>query len=290
MSKRHLNKSNSSTSSNNHRSLPHFFLPEQVFKMGGGQIASLVELNDAATAHQLIHVLRFEQGDLVKLLDGLGNMWKAKICHMARSVITFELLELLSDARAKSQSQCHVISMLPLLKGPRFEWALEKLTELNVDRIIPFATARTVVKAKVKEESEGRQKRWQNIIKEAAEQSERLLLPLLDSPVTLADMLKLEELNSSKTALNLLLSERDLAPNIVQALEPILTNGTTLDSRSGFRIALLGGPEGGFTAEEKDLILASGFQKVSLGSTILRGETAAILAAGIAYAIASTLD
>lgn len=286
MSKRQPN----SSSSNNHKNLSHFFLPEQAFSKGGGQIASLVELDDAATAHQLIHVLRFEQGDSVKLLDGLGNMWQAKICRMARSLVTFELSELLADARTTSQSKCQVVSMLPLLKGPRFEWALEKLTELNVDRIIPFASARTVVKAREKEESDGRQKRWQNIIKEAAEQSERLLLPVLDHPLALADLLKLEDTDSSKTTLKLLLSERDQAPNLVQYLEPIITNSTSLDSRVSFRISLLGGPEGGFTEEEKELILTSTFQNVSLGSTILRGETAAILAAGIAYAIASTLD
>lgn len=289
MSKRHPN----SSSSNNHKHLSHFFLPEQAFSKAGEHssgLASLVELDDAATAHQLIHVLRLEQGDQVKLLDGLGNMWQAKICRMARSLVTFELSELLADARTTSQSKCQVVSMLPLLKGPRFEWALEKLTELNVDRIIPFSTTRTVVKAKGQEESEGRQKRWQNIIKEAAEQCERLLLPILDQPITLADLLKLEDTDSSKTTLKLLLSERDQAPTLVQYLEPIITNSASLDSRVSFRISLLGGPEGGFTEEEKELIRNSAFQNVSLGSTILRGETAAILAAGIAYAIASTLD
>ena len=286
MSKRHPNTG----SSNNHKNLSHFFLPEQAFSKGGGQIASLVELDDAATAHQLIHVLRFEQGDSVKLLDGLGNMWQAKICRIARSLVSFELSELLADARATSQSKCQVVSMLPLLKGPRFELALEKLTELNVDRIIPFSTTRTVVKAKGQEESEGRQKRWQNIIKEAAEQSERLILPILDQPIALVDLLELEDTDSSKTTLKLLLSERDQAPNLVQYLEPIIANRATLDSPSSLRISILGGPEGGFTEEEKTLILKSAFQKVSLGSNILRGETAAILAAGIAYAIASTLD
>ncbi len=285
MAKRHAN-----SSINQRKSLSHFFLPEQAFRKGDGQVGSLVEMDDGAVVHQLQHVLRFEKGDLVNLLDGQGNMWLARICQMTRSVVTFELLELQVAAQTAGYSNYQVISLLPLLKGPRFEWALEKLTELRVDRIIPFASTRTVVKAKVKEESEGRQRRWQNIIKEAAEQSERLLLPILDPPLSLEEMLKLEELDSTKGALNLLLSERDQAPNIVQVLESKTTESATLGNRAGIRICLLGGPEGGFTEEEKTLILASGFQKASLGSTILRGETAAILAAGIAYAIASTLD
>lgn len=285
MAKRHAN-----SSINQRKSLSHFFLPEQAFRKGDGQVGSLVEMDDGAVVHQLQHVLRFEKGDLVNLLDGQGNMWLARICQMTRSVVTFELLELQVAAQTAGYSNYQVISLLPLLKGPRFEWALEKLTELKVDRIIPFASTRTVVKAKVKEESEGRQRRWQNIIKEAAEQSERLLLPILDPPLSLEEMLKLEELDSTKGALNLLLSERDQAPNIVQVLESTTTESATLGNRAGIRICLLGGPEGGFTEEEKTLILASGFQKASLGSTILRGETAAILAAGIAYAIASTLD
>lgn len=285
MAKRHAN-----SSINQRKSLSHFFLPEQAFRKGDGQVGSLVEMDDGAVVHQLQHVLRFEKGDLVNLLDGQGNMWLARICQMTRSVVTFELLELQVAAQTAGYSNYQVISLLPLLKGPRFEWALEKLTELKVDRIIPFASTRTVVKAKVKEESEGRQRRWQNIIKEAAEQSERLLLPILDPPLSLEEMLKLEELDSTKGALNLLLSERDQAPNIVQVLESKTRESATLGNRAGIRICLLGGPEGGFTEEEKTLILASGFQKASLGSTILRGETAAILAAGIAYAIASTLD
>lgn len=265
-------------------------MPEQAFKKGDGQIGTLVEINDTAVVHQLQHVLRYENGALVNLLDGRGNMWLAKICQITRTLVTFQLLELLTDGQRKSCSNYQVISLLPLLKGPRFEWALEKLTELKVDRIIPFASLRTVVKGKAKEESEGRQRRWQNIIKEAAEQSERLVLPVLDPPLSLEEMLKLEVLDSTNGALNLLLSERDQAPNIVQLLESTTTANSTLGNPASIRICLLGGPEGGFTEEEKNLILASGFQKASLGSTILRGETAAILAAGIAYAIASTLD
>ncbi len=265
-------------------------MPEQAFRKGDGQLGSLVEMDEVAVVHQLQHVLRLGHGDLVNLLDGRGNMWRAEVCQMARSLVTFKLLELLADAQTAGDSNYQVISLLPLLKGPRFEWALEKLTELKVDRIIPFASTRTVVKAKVKEESEGRQRRWQNIIKEAAEQSERLILPILDPALTLEEMLKLEELDSTKGALNLLLSERDQAPNIVQILESTTTASATLGNQGCIRICLLGGPEGGFTEEEKTLILASGFQKASLGRTILRGETAAILAAGIAYAIASTLD
>jgi 16S rRNA (uracil1498-N3)-methyltransferase len=285
MSKRHAN-----SSSSQRKSSSHFFLPEQAFRKGGGQLGSLVEMDDGAVVHQLLHVLRFEQGDLVNLLDGRGNMWLAKIYQSARTLVTFELLELLADAQKECDSTYEVISLLPLLKGPRFEWALEKLTELKVDRIIPFASTRTVVKARIKEESEGRQRRWQNIIKEAAEQSERLLLPVLDPPLSLEEMLKLEDLDSTKGALNLLLNERDQAPNIVQIIESATSENATLGNLNFIRICLLGGPEGGFTEEEKNLILASGFQKASLGSTILRGETAAILAAGIAYAIASTLD
>lgn len=284
MSKRHQ-----SISSNNDTGLSHFFLPEHTFSKGSGQVGSLVELDDAATTHQLMHVLRIKLGDLVRLLDGKGNMWQAKVCRISRSTVTFALLELLADAQTRNLSKYQVISALPLLKGPRFEWALEKLTELNVDGIIPFASARTVVKARMKEESEGRQKRWQNIIKEAAEQSERLLLPVLHHPLALADLLATTDPDTS-TTLNLLLCERDQAPNLVQYLKAKISCESALDSQESIRIVLLGGPEGGFTEEEKELILTSGYQKVSLGSTILRGETAAILAAGISSAIASTLD
>ncbi|CAN5174326.1 16S rRNA (uracil(1498)-N(3))-methyltransferase [soil metagenome] len=284
-----MSKRQQNNGASHHKSLSHFFLPAQVFLGGADKIGSRVVLDDAAITHQIVHVLRLAEGNLVRLLDGLGNMWKAEICLSGRSATTFELLERLAVAESDAQQKCQIVSMLPLLKGPRFEWALEKLTELKVDVIMPFSSTRTVVKSKEKEESEGRQKRWQNIVREAAEQSERLLLPTLHAPISLGEMLKKNANDSSRKALNLLLSERDQAPNIVQLLSPILLSSEhhSLDS---LRITLLGGPEGGFTEEEKSLILANDFQKVSLGCTILRGETAAILAAGIAYAIASTLD
>lgn len=289
MSKRHTNDNNQSS---NHNSLSHFFLPKEVFLSANdsAQISNEVVLDDAAIVHQMLHVLRLVPSDCAKLLDGQGNMWKAKISLTARNSITFELQEQLAAANTKEQLRCQVVTMLPLLKGPRFEWALEKLTELNVASIQPFASTRTVVKAKEKDDSEGRQKRWQNIVREAAEQSERLLLPELAAPLSLITMLEQHAFASSKPALNLLLSERIEAPNIVQFLTSTLRDGQSLGNASALRIAILSGPEGGFTAEEKDLISAHGFQNVSLGKTILRGETAAILAAGIAYAIASTLD
>lgn len=289
MSKRHTSDNNQSS---HHKSLSHFFLAEEIFRRAAGNthISNEVVLDDAAIVHQMLHVLRLAPGDCAKLLDGQGNMWKAKINLVGRNSITFELLEQLATANTKEQSRCQVVTLLPLLKGPRFEWALEKLTELNVAGIQPFTSTRTVVKVKEREDSDGRQKRWQNIIREAAEQSERLLLPELAAPLSLAAVLEQQAHISSKPALNLLLSERIEAPNIVQFLSSVVGNSSPLGNTDALRIVILSGPEGGFTAEEKELISAHGFQNISLGKTILRGETAAILAAGIAYAIASTLD
>jgi 16S rRNA (uracil1498-N3)-methyltransferase len=271
----------SQSSSNN---VCHFFLPPHAFDTDRQTVNSA----DAAVAHQLKNVLRLKPGSMVKLLDGQGNMWLATIETIGRSDASFSLKEQL--ARATTKCGVEIVSVLPLIKAQRFEWALEKLTELGVERICPVATARCVVK--LKDDSEGKEKRWTQIVKEASEQSERLQLPELEKARGLAEALA--NLRGQRHC-KLWLSERSDAPDMVQHLLA-LARDNSLGNDSGERssepmqIILVSGPEGGFDDDEKKLIAAHHFQPVTLGNTILRSETAAILAAGIAKTIGRTLD
>ncbi len=270
-----------------------FFLPAQAFHAQSGQAIS----NDSAVSHQLRKVLRLKNGDGVRLLDGLGNAWAATIVEIERERTVFKLVEALNaSGDHKTKKRCRVVSLLPMIKSHRFELALEKLTEIGVDQIMPFATTRTIVK--IKDDNQSRLKRWQLIVKEAAEQSERLTLPTLTAPSSLEQALQnIDATNINTYAYNyrLLLSERSEAPDMVHLLshqhKPADNHTFSATAHAhGAQVVLIVGPEGGFTEDERNLIMQNNFLPVSMGDTILRSETAAILSAGMAMAIAPTLD
>lgn len=163
---------------------------------------------------------------------------------------------------------------LPLIKATRFEFALEKLTELGVDKIVPVTTKRTTPQS----QQENKERRWPLIVKEAAEQSERIFLPQLSAVQTLRAAVQL--LGNEESALILRLAERSDAPNAVSLLG-------NLDFGKYSTIHIFMGPEGGLTADEEASVdgLAEGgkdVKKMSLGKTILRAETAALTAVGLA--------
>jgi 16S rRNA (uracil1498-N3)-methyltransferase len=150
-----------------------------------------------------------------------------------------------------------------LVRFERFELIIEKATELGVERIIPLETERT--ERGLRKAAEKRSVRWNRIAREASEQSRRDRLPEIQAAVALADALKMEG------GYRYLLEE-------AQAL-PILTV-LPQSRRAGDCVALLLGPEGGWTDRERELITSAGWCAVSLGHEILRAETAVI--AGLA--------
>lgn len=268
----------------------HFFLPAEAFDTVGKRAAT----GDSAVTHQLRNVLRLKTGSRVRLLDGLGNMWLSSVEQFGKNDVIFSLEQKLAE-QPTNATPFEIVSILPLIKAHRFEWALEKLTELGVDRICPVATTRCVVK--LKDDQEGKARRWQHIVKEAAEQCERLFLPTIDKARTLSDLLanigsdESDKSDTSGSERRLWLSERSEAPDMVQYLSAqSLGNEPAESARRLTRIMLISGPEGGFSDEEKEAIAAHHFQPVTLGKSILRSETAAIFAVGIAKTIARTLD
>lgn len=254
-----------------------FFLPPESFTDGGAHC------EDTALVHQLTHVLRLSVGNQVHLLDGRGNLFQASVDKLTRNRVDFTLIKQLKTAAELEERSAHslkIISLLPLIKGPRLEWALEKLTEVGVDVIQPFVSRRTVVK--LKDKIQDTKKRWQHIVQEAAEQCERLTLPTILPPLDLGVFLEKEQ----KTAEQCLtgerveetrihLSERSKAPDMVSYLYNLPSEETSV-------VKILSGPEGGFCDEEKEALTAAGYKGVSLGANILRAETAAIVGAALA--------
>ncbi|MGB9363453.1 MAG: RsmE family RNA methyltransferase, partial [Candidatus Sulfotelmatobacter sp.] len=154
-------------------------------------------------------------------------------------------------------------------KFDRMEWAIEKCSELGVSRIVPVISHRT--DAHLVAASAKRVERWRRIARQASEQSRRATPPEIASPVKLAEALNPAE------SLRVVLAESEEHTLLSDVLK-------TNQFVSGISLAV--GPEGGWTEEELRAFQQAGWISASLGSTILRAETAAIAAAAV---VASTL-
>jgi 16S rRNA (uracil1498-N3)-methyltransferase len=206
---------------------------------------------EGARAHHLARVVRLKPGESVEVSDK-ERLFEAEVETAAAKEVIFRLVRGLPARRSPVELEVH----LAIIKFPRFEWALEKLTELGVAAIVPIAAERSdrgLVKAAGK-----RLERWLAVVEEAAQQSRRLAPPEITATMPLADAL-------ARPAAQRIFLDFE-APPLREVVQPG-------DS------ALLIGPEGGWTDAEREAALAAGVRPASFGDTVLRAETAAIAAA-----------
>lgn len=205
-------------------------------------------------AHHLGRVLRAQPGQLYELSDGT-KVWLGRIETVSRDEVDFSLLEELAAPR----SALEITLLLSVVKFDSFEWALEKATELGVHFIVPLSSARSdkaLLAAATK-----RAERWKKLLLEASQQSRRVKLPLLH-PVAKPE----SAFHACGADLRIFLSE---APG-TRPLRDILHGQRAASA------ALAIGPEGGWTDAELAAARDAGFRDASLGSLILRTETAVV--------------
>jgi 16S rRNA (uracil1498-N3)-methyltransferase len=221
-------------------------------------------------AHHLGRVLRAEAGQLYELSDG-QCLWLARTVSVGRDEVQFSLVEQL-PARAEA---VRIEMFLAIVKFDRFEWALEKATELGAQGITPLAADRSekgLIAAAAK-----RAERWKRILAESAQQSRRLGVPELRGASKPRDALRL-----SSVSTKLMLSERAGAIPLREILEPAAAK-TAASGNASVAIAI--GPEGGWNEAEFAAATQSGFIEAALGANILRTETAVCAAlAAVQYA------
>jgi 16S rRNA (uracil1498-N3)-methyltransferase len=208
-----------------------------------------------AHADHLVRVLRARVGQEFDVVAN-GVVRRGVVVALADSLVDFELGEEIPAEPAA----IHLTLVLAIFKFDRMEWAIEKCTELGVTRIVPVIARRTdshLVAASAK-----RVERWRRIALQAAEQSRRA------SPPEIADPIKLREAMALPAELKVVLSEVEEQSQ----LRDIQPTGEVL---------LAIGPEGGWTEDELALLQKNSWLSASLGSTILRAETAAIAATAI---------
>jgi 16S rRNA (uracil1498-N3)-methyltransferase len=245
-----------------------------------------IRLEDANQIRQILTVLRLRVGDELDILDGKGNIYQCRIASSTAArgkvrngdelICQFEIA-----LPAGGEADFRLTVALPVLRSARFEWALEKLTELGAAQIIPIILDRSVItydgeeNLSVSNLSATKFQRWQAIVREASEQSERALIPDVVVPEKFSTFVKRQELVAATKFIG---AERADAQPINDAV----------DSTSGAKnICIAIGAEGGFTDEEFALSFTHGFKPISLGKRILRAETAAVFAASV---LVSRLD
>jgi 16S rRNA (uracil1498-N3)-methyltransferase len=221
-------------------------------------------------AHHLGRVLRAESGQVYELSDG-ETVWLARTESVGRDEIRFTLVEPLPVHAAPVR----IALLLAVVKFDRFEWAIEKATELGADEIVPLAADRS--EKGLLAAASKRAQRWERILTESAQQARRLRVPVLREAAN-----PREAFRDVSAQVRLLLSERVGATPMRDLLEPA---AAAVRGRESTSVAIAIGPEGGWTDAEFSAGESAGFKEAALGINILRTETAVCAAlAAVQYA------
>lgn len=228
----------------------------------------------AAQAEHLARVLRARPGMEADVVAG-GRVYHAEIAAVSRegerSEVRFNLI-----AEAQTEPALPVTLVPSIYKFDSMEWAIEKATELGVAAVAPVIARRT--DKHLAQAAEKRVERWRRIAHEAAQQSRRSDVPLIEAPAPLA-----ERVRSGSAAHRIVLAEQERGTTLRSLIdEAIEASGEEMPA---IEIAI--GPEGGWAPEEESLFDANGWRAASLGPRILRAETAAIAALAV---VASCLE
>jgi 16S rRNA (uracil1498-N3)-methyltransferase len=218
-----------------------------------------------AVAHQIVHVLRLRKGEQIVILDNEGKEYHCEIVDLARDVKTRVIKIINSEGEPARMLDLY----FPLSQREKVEWILQKCTEVGVRRFFPFICARSLARDTIIPLA--KMERWKSIIREAAEQSRRGLIPRLESAQDIR-------------ALSGISGKYDLA-GVAWENERSATLGNMLNPNDIRKIALMIGPEGGFELSEIEQITTDGWKPFTLGKRILRLETAAIVASALILSV-----
>ncbi len=207
-------------------------------------------------SHQITQVLRIKNNEQIIVLDNTGYEYTVKLINVNKKHTVGEIIE---KRKNNNESPKNIHLYMALIARDNFELILQKTVELGAKEITPIITERTQFDRKF---VEGKFERWQKIIKEAAEQSERGIQPILNQ--TLNYEAAVNEANEK--GFSLIAWEHKENKNVIPR------NEESQDKNTNIFI----GPEGGFTEQEIEYAIKNNVQTISLGKTILRAETAAI--------------
>lgn len=214
-----------------------------------------LELEDS-DYHHIKNVMRMKKDDIIKVVFD-NVVYTCKLTSITNKS-SFEII----NKEEKDKKGYSVDVAFSLIKEQKLNYLLQKTTELGAGMLIPINTKRSVVKIDKKKES-SKIDRWQKICKEASEQSFRSNMPKINEVLNLQDLIYMDY------DLKLLCSLNKNTKNIKKVIQK---------NNKCVKILLVVGPEGGFDPKEEEYLLNNGFVSVSLGNTVLRAETAPVVA------------
>lgn len=218
----------------------------------------------ATRAHHLHRVVRLRVGELVEISDH-QKLFLAAVTSSTSKEVEFEIRESLTPPAVVPR----IVLGIAVVKFARMEWAIEKVTELGVCSVVPVHTSRC--EARLIQTVTKRYERWQRIAEEAAQQSRRLAPPKIEPLISLVEMLAKHD-----SQLPIILDTN--CPPLKRAAASFQGKAGQTQTNAA---ALLVGPEGGWTSAEREAARCAGYQPASVGSLILRSETAAVTAVGV---------
>ncbi|MGI6539020.1 MAG: 16S rRNA (uracil(1498)-N(3))-methyltransferase [Caldicoprobacterales bacterium] len=213
-------------------------------------------------AHHLNKVLRLNPGDEIMLCNGRGLDFRSVIQTVEKEEILVEILDSRPNA---TEPNVRVSLFQGIPKSSKMELIIQKCVELGIYELIPIQTLRCVAKINEGKDSEKKTLRWQRIAEEAAKQSRRGIIPMVSSPISFN-----QAVMYSKADVKLIFWEEENTKSLRKILEELNFKPET--------VAMIIGPEGGLEKSEVELAEKHGWISVSLGSRILRTETAGMAA------------
>lgn len=209
-------------------------------------------------------VLRLKYKDKIEIVS--GN--KTYLCEILEIKPDNIILLILDSFQGKNEPPVHIVLYQGIPKGDKMDFIIQKSTEIGVKEIYPVITNRTIVKIKGRKKEQKKIERWRSISEEAAKQSKRDAIPIVNNVISYDEMV------------NILKGEENII--IPYEAEENNTLKETLKNTKNGKIHIIIGPEGGFEEEEIDTIRSIGGKSVTLGPRIFRTETAGLVVMSIA--------
>ncbi len=209
--------------------------------------------------HQVRDVLRMRPGDEMVLLDNSGEAYRVELVTLDRDTLRARVVD---KWKLETEPIAQITLYQGMLKGQKFDWVLQKGTEIGIVGFVPVLAARCIVSS-LNDVSEARMERWQKIIVEAAEQAGRANLPSIATATLFAHACNF----AARGGLSLIPWEDEHSRSLREMLQQVPKSK---------EINIFIGPEGGFTEEEIAVAQEHNIVPVSLGPRILRAETAGL--------------
>lgn len=235
-----------------------------VFFIQSNQVSNDSVTIDGPLFSHLSKSLRIREGETIRIGDEHRVRYRVRIDQMTPNSLQASILE---TKTGPPMPTAPIVLAQAILKGERMNWVIQKATELGVTAIIPLLTARVVARPPAGRVRKSRE-RWQRIALDAAQQSEQWAFPDVTSPMTLPELFQ----HVPDAALRCALLEHTTEHSL---------GSLPIDRTFSGTMVLAVGPEGGWRPEEMQKLLDERFQAVSLGKSILRSETAPLVALSI---------